>query len=439
MNINRLATDLLERFFSALSTSDLTYAVLRNADGLPSFNSSKDIDILIFPNDIELIEKILQNIAGDLGYKCIWRNPLDYLNGFVFAKYVGNEMMSVKIDLFKGCKWRGFEYCDVSSLLNSSVSRNVNRLNAVDEAVNMIAYYSLYAGRIRLKYREKLCIAIEDEHFAIRFLQLTGLRWNPCELVTEEDWLKLCTQIKTRFKVKFLLSTKDYVGFFQSAWLEYVTRSRFGAFLTVSGYDGCGKSSLLDSLIREFYSLGICDREVPDHLLSASVPAPHQLFKRTKRRAESSYDKPYSSGEVGYIQSFVRFVYYFVAFSVDRLLRFWRMRRNTVVIYDRYVIDFLVDTTRFRIRNNLWIGRLFRFFIKNEHIKIVVLVEPSASVERKNELTIEKAESLYSSYLEKAAIFPGTVVFFNNSDIKTSRMNFNNLVFEALEKCYESV
>ena len=59
------------------------------------------------------------------------------------------------------------------------------------------------------------------------------------------------------------------------------------------------------------------------------------------------------------------------------------MRRNTVVIYDRYVIDFLVDTTRFRIRNNLWLSHLFRFFIKNNHIKIVVLVDPRCECGKK--------------------------------------------------------
>lgn len=436
---HKIASDFLILFFGRLEEQNIDYAVLRNHEGLPDHNSSKDVDLLFRNSDVIIAKNIALDIAENIGYKCIWKNPLDYLEGLVFVKQRDDIIFSVKLDLFNGLKWRGFAYCDSHQILRNRLSKNVQVLDSVDEAIIMICYYSLYAKYVRVKYRENLLVAIESENFSLRFRQLTGLIWERCELNTDQDWKNLCQQLRIRFKRKFALSLKEYGGFIRSAWLEYATRLRFGAFLTVSGYDGCGKSSLLDSLIKGLYTLGICDSALPDHLLSAKVPAPHQLFKRTKRRAESSYDKPYSSGEVGNLQSLVRLVYYFVAFSLDRLLRFWRMRRNTVVIYDRYVIDFLVDTTRFRIRNNLWIGRLFRFFIKNKHIKIIVLVEPGVSVERKNELTMEKAESLYNSYLEKAAIFPGTVVFFNNSEIKTSIINFNNLVFEALENHYESV
>lgn len=443
MNLNiithKLASDFLTLFFERLEDQNIDYAVLRNYEGLPDINSSKDVDLLFKSSDIGIAKNLALDIAANIGYKCIWKNPLDYLEGLVFVKQQDKIVYSVKLDLFRELKWRGFSYCNSHEILKNRLSKNVQVLDSIDEAIIMICYYSLYAKYIRVKYRDNLLVAMESENFSLRFMQLTGLIWERCELNTDQNWKDLCQDLRIRFKRKFALSLREYRGFIRSTRLEYATRLRFGAFLTVSGYDGCGKSSLLESLISVLYTLGICDSEIPDHLLSAKVPAPHQLFIRTKRRAESSYDKPYSSGEVGYMQSLVRLVYYFVAFSVDRLLRFWRMRRNTVVIYDRYVIDFLVDTTRFRIKNNLWIGRLFRFFIKNEHIKIVVLVEPSVSVERKNELTIEKAESLYNAYLEKAAIFPGTVVFFNNSDIKTSIINFNNHVFEALENYYESV
>lgn len=434
-----LASDFLVAFFHSLDKEDIEYAVLRNSEGLPYQNSSKDIDILFREDSIERSRDLAHKIGADLGYKCIWRNDLDYLYGLVLVRQDEDKLATVKLDLFKGSHWRGFEFASTELLLSARQINSVYKLDSLDEAVVMVCYYSLYAKKIRKKYRERLLSTFSEKNFAFRFEQLTSLKWEHMSLNSESDWNNMCLNLNRRFRRKFAVSVLEFPSFINSCWLEYVLRTRFGAFLSVSGFDGCGKSSLLDSLNLELHSLGITDREVPDHLLSSQVPAPHQLFKRTKRITESSYDKPYSLGEVGYVQSLIRMAYYFFAFSIDRLIRFWRMRRNTLVIYDRYVIDFLVDPSRFRINRVPGLSYLFRVFIKKNHIKIVVLTDPVASVERKNELTIEKAESLYNSYLEMAEKFPSTVVFFNNSDLKSSRMSFNKLVFEALEKHYESM
>ena len=321
---HKLASDLLVLFFERLDDQNIDYAVLRNHEGLPYLNNSKDVDLLFKSSDISRARGLALEIAASIDYKCIWKNPLDYLEGLVFVKQKGDIVYSVKLDLFNGLKWRGFTYCDSHLILKNRLSKNVQVLDSIDEAIIMICYYSLYAKYIRVKYRENLLGTIESENFSLRFMQLTGLVWERCELKTDQNWRDLCQHVRKRLKRKFALSLQEYSGFIRSAWFEYATRLRFGAFLSVSGYDGCGKSTLLDSLITELYSLGICDSVIPDHLLSTHVPAPHQLFNRTKRRAESSYDKPYSSGEVGYIQSLIRLVYYFMAFSLDRLLRFWR-------------------------------------------------------------------------------------------------------------------
>ena len=47
------AGDLIESFFQSLDDNNIEYAVLRNYIGLPLSNSSKDIDILFNPSDID--------------------------------------------------------------------------------------------------------------------------------------------------------------------------------------------------------------------------------------------------------------------------------------------------------------------------------------------------------------------------------------------------
>lgn len=437
LTTTKLASDFLELFFNQLDTRGVNYVVLRNAEGLPYHNNSKDIDLLFSPKEILDAKRLVFEIAEELEYKCIWKNPLDYLYGLVLVKQVDDVIYSVKLDLFNGLIWRGFSYCKVDEILAKRVNYNVLIPERLDEAVIMICYYSLYAKRIRVKYRERLIEATSSDNFPMRFMELTGLSWEHNALRSEEDWQRLCNQIRNRLRVKFLLSINQFGRFFRSCWLEYVSRFNFGAFAAISGFDGCGKSSLIDPLNAELFSLGIVDKEIPDHFLSSKILAPHQLFNKTKQKTELSYNKPYSTGEVGLLSSSIRIVYYLFAFLADRILRLKRNRRNTIVIYDRYVLDFLVDLSRFRIKRIPIFSKLFQFFISNNHIKIIVLVDPQISVIRKNELSLDKAETLFDLYIESSKRYPNTILFFNKAEIKTSRMMFNDIVFDALEKHYE--
>ena len=83
------ADDLVTIFFKKLNDNSIEYAVLRNYEGLPEKNTSKDIDILLNPIEIENTQNVLMECASNLGYLLIWSNPLDFLKGFI----CGNEYL----------------------------------------------------------------------------------------------------------------------------------------------------------------------------------------------------------------------------------------------------------------------------------------------------------------------------------------------------------
>ena len=95
------ADDLVTIFFKKLNDNSIEYAVLRNYEGHPEKNTSKDIEILFNPSEIDNTLSVLMECAFNLGYLMIWSNPLDYLKGFVFAK-VGDSVQTIKFDLFIG-------------------------------------------------------------------------------------------------------------------------------------------------------------------------------------------------------------------------------------------------------------------------------------------------------------------------------------------------
>ena len=90
------ANDLVSSFFKSLNENLTDYAVLRNYEGLPEKNISKDIDILFNPSEIDNTQTILMECASNLGYLLIWSNPLDYLKGFVFVCVVRAYLHTIR-------------------------------------------------------------------------------------------------------------------------------------------------------------------------------------------------------------------------------------------------------------------------------------------------------------------------------------------------------
>ncbi|MDB2572113.1 hypothetical protein N9X81_00130 [Schleiferiaceae bacterium] len=436
---SELAVDFLKEYFGELRNQSIVHAVLRNSEGLPKTNSSKDVDILFSKEDLFEAKQVALTIAYKLGYQCIWKNPLDYLFGMVIIKQVGNVVYTVKLDLFNGLMWRGFDYCATDKLLESRVDSEVFRLQPLDEAIVMLIYYSLFARTIKEKYRIKIKAAIHNESFEVRFRELTGLAWLDFTLDEYENWDELCENIRKRQIMKFLLSFKSYVRLIRSTYLETFVRFKLGTFISISGFDGCGKSTLINPLNALFSDLGISDKDIPDHFLSARIPAPHKLFHKVRVETEKEYTQPYSKGQTNIFMSVIRLTYYLFAFLVDRLLILTRMRYNTIVIYDRHIIDFLVDLSRFRIRSIPLYSSIFKRINGRRDIRLVVLADPRLSVERKNELSLKKAEELYVSYSQMTSHLREVQLFKNNLAINDAINSFNKLVFDQLEKRYKNV
>lgn len=154
---------LIQDFFLQLEQAKINYIVLRNYEGLPETNSSKDVDILIDEVNINLAKDILKDIYKELHYNLIWKNELDYLTGYAFAKKVNEKIYSVKIDIFHGLKWRGVNYINNSIVFNRKKEyNNLYIPNKSHESFIMILYYILYAQHIKSKYFKNILLYKND-------------------------------------------------------------------------------------------------------------------------------------------------------------------------------------------------------------------------------------------------------------------------------------
>ena len=257
---NNIASDFLVNIFKKFKKKSFEYVILRNYEKLPYDNDSKDVDILIKACTIDNTLNLILKEAKELGYNCIWLNPLDYLVGLVLAKIENGIIYSIKIDLFIGLKWRGIEYINSDLILSKKIPYKEFFVPSKEsEAFIMIMYYILYAKGIRDKYLNHIyCYAtnnIDDFNYILTKTLDLSLSLKISKLITQNQIEEIVSLRKDI--IKKLLSKNINLSYIfnllKHIKSEYIDRKKFGSMVNITNLN----SEELNVLKECFISLGI--------------------------------------------------------------------------------------------------------------------------------------------------------------------------------------
>ena len=257
---NNIASDFLVNIFKKFKKNSIEYVILRNYEKLPYDNDSKDVDILIKACTIDNTFNLILKEAKELGYNCIWLNPLDYLVGLVLAKIENGIIYSIKIDLFIGLKWRGIEYINSDLILSKQIPYKEFFVPSKEsEAFIMIMYYILYAKGIRDKYLNHIyCYAtnnIDDFNYILTKTLDSSLSLKISKLITQNQIEEIVSLRKDI--IKKLLSKNINLSYIfnllKHIKSEYIDRKKFGSMVNITNLN----SEEFDELKECFISLGI--------------------------------------------------------------------------------------------------------------------------------------------------------------------------------------
>ena len=257
---NNIASDFLVNIFKKFKKNSIEYVILRNYEKLPYDNDSKDVDILIKACTIDNTFNLILKEAKELGYNCIWLNPLDYLVGLVLAKIENGIIYSIKIDLFIGLKWRGIEYINSDLILSKKIPYKEFFVPSKEsEAFIMIMYYILYAKGIRDNYLNHIyCYAtnnIDDFNYILTKTLDSSLSLKISKLITQNQIEEIVSLRKDI--IKKLLSKNINLSYIfnllKHIKSEYIDRKKFGSMVNITNLN----SEELNVLKECFISLGI--------------------------------------------------------------------------------------------------------------------------------------------------------------------------------------
>ncbi len=414
---------------------NVEYALLRNYEGLPYNNKSRDIDIIIDKCEFKKHKKSIIEILLSDGWRLF-----SYLNNgrlitYVCAKIVGDDVEMVQWDFFINTSVHGVILADAKEMVASREFNGV--LYHVSKEYEFLDKY-LYNRSVGAPYPEKY-IATRSQTVSSAVVKGKLKKVFGCDDMDKID--------KMSGKVLFAKASLRNFGrnpFFTTynvarSWVYYFKDfiiSDVAPKIGFTGADGAGKTTVID-MIQEKISpvYGKCTEYL--HFRPLLIPnigeAAHSAG--LKKEVDREYDKPHRGTKTGVLSSFLRLCYY----SVDYVLGYWvkvkpHAKITKVIIFDRYFTDIIADSRRSSIYlNTKFLYYWGKLFIPKMRYNILLTATPDIILSRKQELDREGIVRI-NTKMEYLASKKGYYLVLNNGTAAEAVTKIMTIILEGQHK-----
>ena len=389
----KTSSELTSSIFEFLNENS-KYAVLRNYEGLPLNNISRDIDILLEKKEFLKIESSIIKIIIASEFKITTLYRSEKISTYVCAALSNGVIELVQFDFFFNTSLFGILLLDTTSVLNSK------KFNGA--IFHVSKEYEFLDKYIQLKFLNKTYPqkykALEDvmrkNRLLPNILKVTFGITNFTELenITTSNLRRRI--LLQNFKVKPFEQILLLILFF---WNYFRNKLAYKGFsIGFTGPDGAGKTTVINAIVKELSQV-YSDIQLL-HFRPTVIPNLGEAAQKTKLKSklDLDYSKPHRGSQTSKTNSFIRLLYY----SIDYIIGyFFKIRpflvRRSVVIFDRYFTDIIADSRRSRIFLNpkilYWFGKVF---IPKLDYNILLTAHKDIILARKQELTAEGIDNI---------------------------------------------
>lgn len=160
-----------------------------------------------------------------------------------------------------------------------------------------------------------------------------------------------------------------------------------GITICFLGPDGSGKSTIIDELLK-------VDLPFNQHNYFHLKPFPQRDSDRKEVIADPHKYMPYSL-----LKSYAKLLFFFYQYNIGWATNILPLKsKSSLVIFDRYYDDILVDYKRYRYGGNQSIARLIRNFIPKPDLYFVLTTDPNIVYKRKQEVSLKELERQIKDY-----------------------------------------
>ena len=345
---------------------------MRNYEGLPEKNESKDVDIIINPNKYRS--------AAELFIKVLKENnvPNYYVVQFERAHcWIGLDLSSdfyIHVDLIAGYLNKGFEIFDFHELYKNTIEyHGYTVLSPSYDIVMLLLYKVIGCRELKKKYRDKI-----SERFLQNRLHILKI----LEKVFDKNMADIICAHLDQSDFEWIiqnarcLSKHSKVNAFKKRPI-YTTRNVISFFKAVK---------LAECFVTDISKVHIY------HFRPTLIPNLGELGERAGiMEQDKEFTKPHRGKKTNTVSSLIRIIYYTVDYILGGFVNIRKdVQFDKFTVFDRYAYDFLVDPKRSKINLPFQIRRFFCRIVPQPQITFVLNADPTVVFSRKQELTLNE-------------------------------------------------
>lgn len=379
----------------SIQLKDSEHAILKEFNGLRAIvHSNSDID-LVMKRDIA--ERFINNLPTE----GIVSKSVQKKSFMVTLELYFEDQSFLSIDFIQEFKRKSYYYLDAHAVLEHAFTGNdgLNYARPHCNTAYIILFYLLNGASVPEKY-------------LVCFKSYPPLVFNHVSFYLKEEYgfsLEdvLNKEMEEELRKNLLIYEKRFSKNYgrKGKW-EYLidTFSQFtqgikAPLISFSGVDGAGKTTVLYGF-KEVLETRYRQKVVVIRHRPSILPILSAYVHGKEKASEISMSKlPRQGSNKNVISSLVRFLYYYLDYVVGQVvISFKYSRRGTIVLYDRYYYDFILDGIRSNITLPAWVIKPLFYGVKKPVLNFFLWASPEVILSRKKEMQKEEILELTEKY-----------------------------------------
>ena len=425
------APELLTVLFGHLN-ENCEYAVLRNFEGLPEKNNSRDIDIIIERKSYKKEKTNLIALLEKHGWKII-----TYLNSDRVVTWVcgcvdcDSNVEIVQLDFFFNTSLFGVRLINAKEFLaNREFNGKIYHVNKDYEFLDKYMYDRAVCVQYPDKYSHVKEAVSDSKVVAEKLKRVFGV--GTIDECDKRSGKKMLLHAAMRSP---LATVGRFIKFEYHRIKNYIC-SNTGFSIGFTGPDGSGKTTVIDTILERIapvFKTAHKYYHFRPTLFGNLGEVAHSAG--IKKEVDRNYSDPHRGGKTGKLNSLLRLCYYSLDYIIGYFVKVKSVTRITrVVVFDRYFTDIICDSRRSRIYLSpkflYWWGKLF---IPTLNYNILLTASSETILARKRELDEESIKTI-NAKIDYLAGKKGYTKVLNESTPQVAVYEILNYVFNEQHK-----